>query len=91
MARAVLFIEGEVRGSKGLHAPKRNSGTAAWAKDVLKLFARELAADGKGYENLRWDRVYNQSVTAEEIRFLWVVKDVHIGIIVDRTANALAT
>ena len=89
MARAVLFIEGEVRGSKGLHAPKRNSGTAAWAKDVIKLFQRELAADGRGYENIRWDRIFNQSVTPDEIRFLWVVKDVHIGIIVDRGANAL--
>lgn len=91
MARAALYIEGEVVGQKGLHAPKRNSGTAAWAKDVIKLFQRELAVSGKGYENIRWDRVYNQSVTETEIRFLWVVGEIHIGIIVDRTANALCT
>lgn len=89
MAQVVLYVDGEYMGQKGMHAPKKNTGTAAWAKDVLKLWVRELKADGRGFENLRYDRITHQSVNEREIRFLWMVRDIPIAVIIDRQANAL--
>jgi len=91
MAQAVLFIDGERIRQRGLHAPKRNTGVTSWAKDILKLFAEDLIAANPDYKYLRADRLTAANVNAEEIRLLWQVKDIAVGVVIDRTANAMCT